>query len=349
LRRGQALRIILPFYGGMKASVWKVSVKRHVIGLDLGGTNIVGAVVDDEGQVVAEHRTPTQAESGAEAVLARLIETGRALLSSPVEPKPCAVGVGSPGGIDAETGRVVFPALNIPGWEDMPLAARLSAALELPAFADNDVNVTALGEAWFGAGSRYRDMVCITIGTGIGGGVVIDRRVHHGANHFAGEIGHTSIDLNGRRCVCGSQGCVETYAAAPAIAESGRRLWESGIPTRLREMVSAADEVTAADVAEAAASGDAPCRRIIESAARCLGAALANVVNILNPECIVIGGGVAQAGEALFGPLREEVRLRGLNVATENLAIVPAALGERAGVGGAAALALQRVRGCGTK
>ena len=319
--------------------------KQHVIGIDLGGTHIGGGIVDETGAVLAHVAEPTEAELGGGIVMQKIIAVAQSLLGELPEgvEQIAGIGVGTPGCVDPENGVVVSEAFNLPGWRGMALAGNLLEATGVPAYADNDVNVTALGETWFGAGRGVKDLLCITIGTGIGGGIVIGRKVHHGANFFAGEIGHTTVSLDGRPCLCGSIGCLEAYASAPAIARAAQELGTRGLAPRIVEAAGNPHEITAKDVASAAAAGDQAAIGIFLEVGRYLGAALANLVNVLNPEMIVIGGGVAQAGDVLFDPIRREIHRRALDVLTKHLQVLPAQLGEQAGLVGSAALALQHV------
>ena len=318
---------------------------KYVIGIDLGGTNIAGGIVDETGTVLTEVAEPTEADLGGGIVLQKLIAVAHSLIDSrPSEVESiAAIGVGSPGCVDPQRGVVVSEAYNIPGWKGMDIAAQMLDATGLATYVDNDVNTAALGETWFGAGKCVRDLICITIGTGIGGGLVIDRKVHHGARFLAGEVGHSTVVLDGRPCLCGSLGCLEAYASGPAIGRTAQELVRRGLAPGIVETAENPHEVTAKDVATAAAAGDQTAIGIFLEAGRYVGATLANLVNVLNPEMIVIGGRVARAGDVLLAPIRREIQRRALEVATKGLQVVPAQLGDRAVLVGAAALALEHV------
>lgn len=317
----------------------------HVLGIDLGGTNILGGIVDETGTVVAEGTEPTEADLGGGILMQKLIAVAQSLVEAPppdVE-SVAAIGIGSPGCVDPRRGVVVSEAFNIPGWKGMDIAQRMTDATGVPTFVDNDVNTAALGETWFGAGKCVRDLICITIGTGIGGGLVFDRKVHHGARFFAGEIGHSTVVLDGRPCLCGSLGCLEAYASGPALGRRAQELARRGLAPAIVEAAGNPHEITAQDVAAAAAAGDQAAVGIFLDAGRYIGAVLANLVNVLNPEMVVVGGRVARAGELLLAPLRREIYRRALDVVTKDLQVVPAQLGDRAVLVGAAALALEHV------
>jgi glucokinase len=245
------------------------------------------------------------------------------------------VGIGSPGPLDRKTGTVI----NTPnlGWRNFPLRDLMSNALHLPCTLDNDANCATYGEWWLGAGRGTRTLVGLTLGTGIGGGIVLNGEIFHGCSDVAGEIGHITIDSNGRRCKCGNYGCLEQYASGPAIATRAVEGLEAGVPSLLLEMVNGRlDEITAATVYEATVSGDPYATEVMKDTARFLGAGIASIINVLNPEMIVIAGGVTRAGEQLFEPLRAEVRRRAFRSAQECCRIVSGELEGTAGVVGAA-------------
>jgi glucokinase len=314
---------------------------RLIIGVDVGGTNIVVGAVAEDGSAVyglASERTPAQ--QGAEAVVALMVRMIRRCIERTAQEAPgsevVGVGVGAPGPLDTQRGVVLIaPNLN---WRDMPLRDRVAEAVQLPASLDNDANCAVLGEWWQGAARGARYVVGLTIGTGIGGGIVIDGRLFHGASDVAGEIGHTSVDLNGRRCKCGNYGCIEAYASGPAIAARAVEGLEAGATSQLAAYVNGnLDAIDAEVVYRASRDGDAFAQEVVRDTARFLGATVANVVNMLNPEVVVICGGVTLAGEQLFAPLREEVRRRAFKPAVASCRIVPGSLPGTAGVLGAAA------------
>ncbi|MDX2208455.1 MAG: ROK family protein [Gemmatimonadales bacterium] len=312
----------------------------YVLGIDIGGTNlVVGAVRDDGGQVVAAASRPTNPKRGPDAVIDEIIAMGRETLSALAAEVPgskvIGLGIGSPGPLDTRRG-VVLLTPNL-GWVDMPVRDRLAGGLGLPAHLDNDANCAILGECWVGAGRGARCVIGLTIGTGIGGGIVVDGRLHHGVADCAGEIGHMTINVNGRRCGCGNDGCLEAYASGPAIAARAIEQLRAGASSRLTSLVDGdIDRVTAATVYEAAAAGDLFADEVVRDTARYLGVGVANLLNIFNPDRVVIAGGVTRAGNHLFEPLRREVARRAFRPAVDSCTIVPAALGDHAGVIGAA-------------
>jgi len=313
---------------------------RYVLGIDIGGTNLVaGCVAEDGSRLVGLLSEPTRAEDGADKVVSRLAALARRSMAALEAEVPGAavagVGIGSPGPLDTRRG-IVLLTPNL-GWKDFPVRDRVADALGLEATLDNDANCAVLGEHWRGAARGTRHALGMTIGTGIGGGIILDGRLHHGASDCAGEIGHATIEMNGRRCNCGNYGCLEAYASGPAIARRALEAVERGAESSLRALMEADPAaVTAQVVYEAASAGDGLAREVVQDTARILGAAIANLVNVFNPEVVVVCGGVTLAGESLFAPLRREVVRRAFRPAVEVCRIVPGALTGSAGVYGAA-------------
>ncbi len=313
---------------------------RYVMGVDIGGTNlVVGAVVADGGRVVGLRTEPTGATHGAESVIDRIVAMARATMADTRRIDPNAefdgVGIGSPGPLNRTTGIVILTP-NL-GWVDMPVRDRIGTALGLPAWLDNDANCAMAGEWWVGAAKGARHAVTFTLGTGIGGGIVIDGRLLHGASDVAAEIGHITIETNGRRCGCGNDGCLEAYASGPAIARRALEMIEAGAESLIPSLVGGVlARIGAETVYAAAATGDPLALEVVQDTAKYLGVGVANLINILNPEVVVICGGVTQAGDRLFTPLRREVARRAFRPAVQACRIVPGLLPGTAGVVGAA-------------
>jgi glucokinase len=324
---------------------------RWIVGVDIGGTNIVvGAVPFEGGDAVAVHTLPTEPERGADAVVARVVDmvaTSVAQLQREAgaeREQIVGVGIGSPGPLNRRTG-VVINTPNL-GWRDFPLRDLLSDRLGFTATLDNDANCATFGEWWMGAGRPYHTLIGITLGTGIGGGLIIDGELLHGASDAAGELGHMTIDFTGRKCKCGNYGCLEAYCSGPNIAARAREGIEAGFESRISELVGGnLDKITAATVYEAAVLNDPYANEVVTETAKILGAGIANLINILNPQAVVIAGGVTRAGEHLFTPLKSEVRRRAFRIAAEACAILPAALPDTAGVVGAAGVFKQTIYG----
>ena len=311
-------------------------------GVDLGGTNVRAGLVTAKGELLVRESVPTRAEEGPEAVIGRMAELVKKTAAGRgkgVEDL-AAVGLGSPGPLDSKRGVVHFTP-NLPGWKDVPVARILSEKLSRPVFLENDANSAAWGEFWMGAGKGCRDMVIFTLGTGVGGGVILRGELHRGVDEMAGHLGHIIIDPEGPRCGCGSRGCLEVFASATAVARRMREAIQRGARSPLGSFPP--ERVDARAVFEAARDGCPVARRIMEETGRYLGIALATVVNILDPQVAVYSGGLSRAGEMLFSPLEEELRERALKPGAERVKIVPAELGDDAGVIGAAGCALKRL------
>jgi glucokinase len=318
--------------------------KKFIIGVDLGGTNISAGALSEDGTRASGMRSiATQAELGAEGVVDRIVGLIEGVILDTIKETGATrtdflgIGVGAPGPLDRDEGIVVV-APNL-GWRDFPLRDRITKRLKLPVTLDNDANCATVGEWWLGAARGGRNVVGITIGTGIGGGLIINGELYHGSSDVAGEIGHTTIDVNGRLCKCGNYGCLEAYASGPAIATRAREaLIREDAASLLPSMVDGQlDKITAEIVYTAAKKGDGLANEIVRDTARYLGAGIATLLNVVNPDVVVVAGGVTAAGEALFVPLRTEVRRRAFKPAVEAARIVPGELPGTAGVVGAVA------------
>ncbi len=313
--------------------------KKYKIGIDLGGTNVKIALVDVFGYIAYSNSVPTGAEMGYEYTISNikqlvytsLKETGNDLKD--IE----SIGFGCPGQIDSEKG-IVKLLPNIPGWIDVNLAEIMTNEFKLPTKIDNDVRVATLGEYTFGAGKGCKNLICITVGTGVGSGIIVDGKLVKGASMTAGEIGHmTLIDNGGPLCGCGNTGCLEALASGPAIVKMANEYLMSGKSTKFKELAGSSP-ITPHIVYQAALQGDKVALRIFKTVGYWLGIALANLTNILNPEKIIVGGGVGQAGNLLIEPIREVIDNRALSLPAKAVEIVPAELGESAGVIGASLL-----------
>jgi glucokinase len=317
---------------------------RYLVGVDLGGTNIVaGALAEDGiGDVIALRSEPTRSDQGAEAVIDRIVRMIDTVIVDTIAQTGArredviGIGVGAPGPLDRQRG-IVVTTPNL-GWTNYPLRDAIAERARLPVRIDNDANCATLGEWWMGAAKGASNVIGMTIGTGIGGGVIIGGRLYHGSSDVAGEIGHATIDVTGRLCKCGNYGCLEAYASGPSIAARAREAVSGDADAMLLRMVGGdPDKITAATVYEAAKRGDDAALDVVRETSRFLGAGIANLLNIFNPEVVVIAGGVTQAGDTLFVPLRREVRKRAFKPAVDACVIVPGTLAAAGVVGAVAA------------
>lgn len=311
----------------------------YYLGIDLGGTNIAVGIVNEQGEILARKTVPTEVSRGEDAVIARMADAARALTEEAGIPLTSitSVGVGSPGAIDSAAG-VVVSACNLP-FSNTPLAARLEALLDRPVKVENDANAAAWAEAVAGAARGTRDNLMVTLGTGVGGGIVIGGRLYGGYNSYAGEFGHMIIRDGGEACACGQSGCLEAYASATALIRETKRAAEADKQSLLWQCAEAEGKFSGKTAFTAAARGDATAKAVIDRYVYDLSLGLINLIRIFQPEVIVVGGGVARAGDALMIPLREQ--LRGYISGKKATRIEAASLGDDAGIVGAALLGME--------
>jgi glucokinase len=318
----------------------------YYLGCDLGGTNLrAGLVNANSGEVLSLISVPTVAREGHTAVMARIANLLNDIVRDSGIPTHLirGIGIGAPGALDIQNGRTLrLP--NFPGnWPDVPVADTISAATNLPVYLINDVRAITFGEWRFGAGHGANTMACIAIGTGIGGGLILDQKLHLGYGGKAGEVGHTVLDPNGPRCGCGGHGCVETYASGPAIAAMGLKAITQGLNTNMGALVDYdLNRITPKVIYQAALEGDTVAREIFDRAGQAIGLLAANLIVAVGPDTIVIGGGVAQAGEILLDPIRRTIRNLIKIFSVDEILVVPARLGNDAGVIGSAMWARER-------
>ncbi len=304
--------------------------KRFVIGVDIGGTNMRAALVDEEGRVVNRMRAHSTEEP-----LQGLIK----LLASLMEVKVEAIGVGVAGVVDRATG-TVSRSPNLPVIEGQPIAEELQRRFGVPAFVENDANMAALGESWIGAGRDSADMVMLTLGTGVGGGVVYRGQLLE----IAAELGHITVEADGLSCPCGNTGCLESYVSARALTAYVFDALESGTESLMRDAYEGNYyRLTSEDIYRFALEGDTLARDSLRRAGRYLGIGIASLVNIFSPEVVVIGGGLLGAWEILSKEATKEVERRAFKALVGRVRILPAVLGDDAGVVGAARMALDRI------
>ncbi|HUX01053.1 MAG TPA: ROK family protein [Phycisphaerae bacterium] len=308
--------------------------KRYV-GVDLGGTNLKLGLVSADGKIVHRSSAATEAERGPDHVLARIAHAVRRLAEGAHLPLTdiAAVGVGAPGPLDSKAGIVVF-APNMAGWRDVPVRDRLQGDLGRPVVLENDANVAAYGEFRCGAARNVSNLALLTLGTGIGGGIVLDGRLFRGSTDTGAELGHMVIQYGGRPCGCGNRGCLEAYASATAVVARAREALRAGDPGAPGLADSA--DLTCKDIFAAAGDGDALARRIVEETADYLAAGITNILHVLNPEMVVLTGGMMGAGEAFLERIRRRVRQSAFERASRGCPIVWSTLGGDAGILGAA-------------
>lgn len=312
-------------------------MRKYIMGMDLGGTNIKTSLFTKDFSPVAEQRTPTMVHLGAEGVLERMEENIRdLLLKAGTSLREVEVmGIGVPGLLDIENGISLFSP-NFPKWENVPIVHWFRKRLGIPVFIDNDVRVNLYGECFFGAGKGKKNVVLLTLGTGLGAGVMIDGHILYGATGSMGEIGHMNMYREGRPCRCKSSGCLGRYVSALGLLRTVKEKIEAKEETILTAWTHDPEEITAKMVSRAFDAGDTLAREAMEETGEILGYGLVNVINLYNPECIIIGGGMSAAGERLLSKAREIVDTHALEISRKACTIVTAQLGDASGMLGVA-------------
>ncbi len=314
---------------------------KTAIGVDIGGTSVKLGVVSINGKVLERSMFMTSGFKGRDKLLNALVIHINRLIDAARRKKHAVIGVGIgvPGPIDVERGFVYFFP-NIPGWKNTPLKTVLEKRLRMPVWIDNDASVMALAEFRYGAGRGINNMIALTLGTGVGGGIVIGGKLFHGPAYSAAEIGHMVLNENGPHCGCGSRGCIETYVGNGYFVKETRRRLKHGSKSVLKKWVQIdGKELTPLLVRQAADAGDRMARQLWEETGMHLGTALTGLVNVLNPQRIILGGGISQKNKYLFSATIRTLKKKAFPIAGRSVKVVPAALGVDAGLIGAAALA----------
>ena len=318
---------------------------KKVLAFDLGGTKFAFGVVAENGDILGSDKIETLAKQGPEQAIQRVNLAAQALLKKlNIKPEELiGIGIASPGPLDIAKG-CVDGSPNLPGWTGYSIVKGLSGFFNLPARIDNDANAAALGEYKFGAGKNKKNMVYITVSTGIGGGVIVDGRLMRGANGNAAELGHLTLNIAGPACPCGANGCLEMYASGTAIARRTREAIQAGAQSQILNLAGSVEEITTHHILTALEKDDALAQKIWNETTEYLGRGLAVVINSFNPEVIVVGGGVTAAGDLLFKPVREKALRYAFPRLAAVCSIVPAGLGSNVGVVGAAACAFENAQ-----
>lgn len=300
----------------------------YIVGVDIGGTKVACVLADAEGNILARQWQPTRSAEGWQTVVQQLFEMTEKVLEGVPFQQVRGIGISCGGPLDSQQG-IVYSPPNLPGWDAVPIKRLFEERFGLPTRLENDANATALAEHRFGAGRGTRNMVFMTWGTGIGGGLILDGRLYRGTNDLAGEIGHTTVLLDGPLCGCGKRGCLEALASGPSIARRARELANESPESLVWQRVTP-EEVTAQHVVEAALEGDTFARFVLAEAATYMGIGIANVAQILNPERVVLGTIAVKAGDLVLEPLRRALAVHAWERVQEVLQVVPAELGDRA-------------------
>jgi glucokinase len=323
------------------------SVTKPVVAIDIGGTKIIAALFSGDGTMLDNEVIPTLAEQGLPRIFDRVADTVTGLLEKNrfTPGQAGAIVIAAAGGVDTGRGVVVTPSPHLPGWENAPLAAMFQNKLNITSYVLNDASAAALGEHRFGAGQGHKDIVLITIGTGIGGGIIIDDKLYLGAVGAAGELGHITVEAHGPKCGCGNTGCLETLVSGSAIERDALERLKHGEKSTLVYILHKGEKsVKAEDIASAACKGDKMARDVMAQAAFYLGVGFTCLLNLFNPELIIYGGGMAGLEDLLIRPAEKLAMARSFSISARSARIVKAALGNEAGIYGAAAYGLDIVR-----
>jgi len=319
--------------------------EKLILGVDLGGTKIATALATTQGEILARGYSPTPVKADPSAVISSIFATVEKTLSlGKIDlSRVLGIGVAAAGIIDSDNGKVAFSP-NLPGWRDVPLRDAIEQRFGISTYLGNDANLAALGEWYFGVKKRVANLIYITVSTGIGGGIISDGKLYTGCRGAAGEIGHMTIDINGPKCNCGSTGCWETLASGIALTREAIRQIAQGTNTSIIALVGGdISKIDAKVIFEAAKQGDELAKGLISRLGYYLGVGLANIVNIFNPELILIGGGVAKMGDLLLQPAIKVVEERAFATSVASVEIKPALLGDDSGVLGAVAFVLNEL------
>ena len=314
-------------------------MQRIGIGIDLGGASLKYALGNNRGEILKEGKRPSHATEEPEIIIREISQAILELVSyaKTAGLKPSVIGMGTPGAVDIETGILKGSTPNFKYWRNVPIKNKLENKVKLPVFVDNDANMMAMGEAKYGAGIGHQNMICLTIGTGIGGGVIINGELFRGSHYSGAELGHTTIKYDGLKCRCGGKGCLERYASASAMIE----LYDKKLVTH-----SSSEKKEIIDVEyifEQMRSGNPTAIEVIEQSTYFLGRGIASFINIFNPTIIIIGGGVAEAGEIYLKKVEEVAFKYAMDSTKENVKIVGAKLGNKAGCLGAMSFAFDQM------
>lgn len=317
-----------------------MSKLQYAIGVDFGGTSIKTGLVTSGGKIIAQSRYPTFGEKGPKAVLRQMNKSIEDVLRQ-TKVKPIrGIGIGSPGIIDSKAGVVKDPP-NISGWHRVGLAKEIRKRFKFNVAVENDANVAAIAEARFGAGRRHPNFLFVIWGTGVGGGIILDGKIYRGPFGGAGEIGHVCIDYNGLQCNCGARGCVEAYVGQRYLSQRAAERLKNQPQSRIMELVDGdMSKVEPIFISQAAHEGDALAREIFVEAGTLLGVALGSVLNTIDLRVVVIGGGISAAGDFVFDAIKKSIQSHVMKPMRNGIRVIPAALGNSAGILGAAGLVL---------
>lgn len=313
---------------------------KYYVGIDFGGTDIKIGIIDENGKILIKDSFDTDPHKRGEEIVKHIAECTRKVMEDSGLPWEdiLGIGIGSPGLLNPETGQLKV-LVNVPNLNDVFVTKILSDMLGKPAFLDNDVNAMSLGEFYYGAGKGLKHVIALTLGTGVGGGIILNGELYRGASFTAGELGHVSIARDGKSCPCGNSGCLERYVGRDGIIERFMIAKNKGFDTIIDKYLDK-DKITPKAIAMAAEAGDALSIKVLEETGEILGSVLATLVNALNPQAIIIGGGISNAGELILGPARSTMLRMAYSIPAKDVKVLKAELGNDAGLVGSASLAV---------
>ncbi|MFA6618979.1 MAG: ROK family protein [Candidatus Neomarinimicrobiota bacterium] len=317
---------------------------KYYVGIDFGGTSIKIGIVDEEGSIVVKNSFVTDPHKSGEKIVKDIIEFTQKVMDDSTLPQEniLGIGIGAPGLLNPELGQLQLLA-NVPNLNGIFITKAVSEELNKPVFLDNDVNAMSMGELYYGSGKGKKNIIALTVGTGVGGGIIINGELYRGTTFTAGEIGHMSIDRDGKYCACGNYGCLERYVGKEGIIERFKLYQSKGIETSINKYLENG-QVTPKAIAMAANDGDRISIEVLKETGEILGHAIASLVNILNPEMVIIGGGISNAGEVLMEPVRMGMIKHAYIIPAAAVEIVKAKLGNNAGIVGSASLARAKLK-----
>ncbi len=315
---------------------------KHFVGIDLGGTELKIGIIDERGTILYKDAFKTDVSQSGPRMVEYMAQCARTVTERAglALKDLTGIGIGSPGLLDPEKGQLKI-VVNIPTLNDVYVAPEISRILGVPVYLDNDVNAMALGEMYYGAAKGYRDVICLTLGTGVGGGLIFEGALYRGASFTAGEIGHLSIDPDGLYCPCGNYGCLERYVGRDGIVTRAKSYLSKGMKSTIGDHLDNG-EITPRAISKAAEAGDALAIEVLAETGKILGIAMASLTNVLNPQVFVIGGGIANAGDLILEPARRELKKRAYTIPAQAVQVLQAKLRNDAGIVGSASLAVSR-------
>lgn len=315
---------------------------KHAIGIDLGGTNIKYIIIDNKGNEIDHFQNSTEVNKGSKNILHNILNGIKHLTHKHKNIKIEGIGIGSPGLIN-EKGTVIYGADNLPGWIGTDIKSYLSKQIKLPIFVDNDVTLVALGEAYFGAGKNEDTVLCLALGTGLGGGIVINKKIHRGKHGYAGEFGHLIVNPNGFNCTCGKKGCLETYASAIGLKNLVKKHIAANTKTKILEYVSQIEEINPIHIFKGYKENDNVAIKILDEMSYYLGMGISHLYHIFDPDIIILAGGISKEGETLVDLTKKHLKEFLLSFYHDKLNIKPSKFQHKCGSIGAASLVFEEM------